>query len=176
MTLLSIAAAGLLAPMFALQSAGNTIIAIENDNPETWQVEYPRLIQPQVTEYRKCLNLSDRYINGEANFEDQHRTDVPRCAAIRQENVAAANALLADAKTTLSPTEVETLFDRIGLIHIARGHDLDMQFTQRLARAEQAQENFEENKPEPVVVELTDPAVVKIRRTAPENTEQAGTQ
>lgn len=176
MTMLTFVAASVLAPALSLQSAGQTVSAVVNDNPETWQVEYPRTIQPQVAEYRKCLNLGDRAISGEANFEKQHRTDIPHCEAIRQENVAAANALLADAKTTLSPAEVSALFMRIGSIHIARGRDLDRQFVQRLARAEKAQADYETNKPEPLVLEMTDPAVVKSHRHVPATTKQVGTK
>ena len=43
-----------LAPLLALQSAGSAPLAIENDAPETWTLEYPRLIQPYVTDYRRC--------------------------------------------------------------------------------------------------------------------------
>jgi hypothetical protein len=42
-----------LAPSLALQSVGEAVVAVKNDNPETWSVEYPRLIQPFVAHYRR---------------------------------------------------------------------------------------------------------------------------
>jgi hypothetical protein len=76
-------------PLAALQSVGEAPVAVKNDDPKTWVVEYPRLIRPYVQDYRRCLNLSNRRVTGVADFEEQHRADVPRCAEERAEAVAA---------------------------------------------------------------------------------------
>ena len=153
----------LFAPLLSLQAAGDVAVAIRNDDPETWVVEYPRLIQPYVQDYRRCLNLSNRRVTGVADFEEQHRADVPRCAEERAEAVAASNRALDGAKTTMSAAEIDTLFENIGLIHIARGADLDKQFTQSLANAETRQENYDATRPKGLVIELRDASVVKSR-------------
>jgi hypothetical protein len=158
--------ATLLAPVVLLQTAGEAAIAIKNDNPETWSVEYPRLIQPQVADYRRCLGVTDRRIAGKADFEEQHAADLARCAARRAKAVAEANALLDGAKTTLSPAEVDTLFDNIGKIHVARGRDLDQQFTARMAGGEAANAAYEAGRPKGLVIELRDASVVKARTDA----------
>lgn len=161
--------ATLIAPALLLQSAGEAAVAIKNDNPETWTVEYPRLIQPFVQDYRRCLAVTDRRIAGKADFEAQHTGDVARCVKARAAAIAQSNEVLAGAKTTLSPEQVDTLFDNIGKIHVARGRDLDLQFTARLAGAEAATEAYEANKPKGLVIELRDASVVKARTdlTAP---------
>jgi len=172
--------ATLLAPLALLQSSGEAAIAIKNENPETWTVEYPRLIQPYVADYRRCLAVTNRRIAGKADFEEQHSADVTRCVKARAEAITQSNAVLAGAKTTLSPEQVNTLFDNIGKIHIARGRDLDQQFMSRLAAAEAATATYEENKPKGLVIELRDASVVKARTdaTAPaatgENTDKDG--
>ncbi len=158
--------ASLLAPLVALQAAGEAAVAIKNDNPETWTVEYPRLIQPFVQDYRRCLAITDRRISGKADFETQHSGDVTRCAKARATAIAQSNEVLAGAKTTLSPEAVNTLFENIGKIHIARGRDLDQQFTSRLAGAEAATTIYEQNKPKGLVIELRDASVVKARTDA----------
>ncbi len=155
--------AALLAPLLALQGAPVTAVAIKNDNPETWVVEYPRLIQPFVAEYRRCLKVTNRRIDGNANFEAQHAADLPRCAAARAKAVADSNAELGGAKTAMTPAEVEQLFDNIGKIHIARGRDLDQQFNARLAGAEAATQAYEAGRPRGLVIELHDASVVKAR-------------
>jgi hypothetical protein len=156
----------LLAPLFALQSAGESAIAIKNDNPETWSVEYPRLIQPQVANYRRCLAVTNRRIAGKADFETQHSADLARCAERRAKAIAEANANLAGAKTTMAPEEVEQLFTNIGRIHVARGRDLDQQFTARLAGAQAASDAYEAGRSRGLVIELHDASVVKARTDA----------
>lgn len=159
-------AAVLVAPLLALQSSGEAVVAIKNDNPETWSVEYPRLIQPLVQDYRRCLTVTNRTVTGVANFEAQHRTDLPRCAQVRAKSIAESNALLDGAKTTMSPEEVERLFDNIGKIHVARGRDLDQQFSSRLAGAEAATTAYDTERPKGLVIELRDASVVKARTDA----------
>lgn len=158
--------AALIAPLLALQSVGEAVVAIKNDNPETWTVEYPRLIQPYVQDYRRCLKVTNRTVTGIANFEAQHAADLPRCAEQQAKAVADSNAALAGAKTTMTPQEVEQLFANIGRIHIARGADLDKQFRQRMAGAEAASDAYETNRPKGLVIELRDASVVKARTDA----------
>lgn len=153
--------AALFVPLLALQTAGETPVAIKNDNPETWSVEYPLLIQPQVAAYRRCLAVTNRRIAGKADFEAQHAGDVTRCAETRTKSIAEANAEMVGAKTTMAPEEVEQLFTNIGRIHVARGRDLDQQFISRLAGAEAAINNYEANRPKGLVIELRDASVVK---------------
>jgi hypothetical protein len=156
----------ILASLLALQAVGEAAIAIKNDNPETWSVEYPRLIQPFVQDYRRCLKVTNRTVTGVANFEAQHAADLPRCAKVRDKAVADSNAELAGAKTAMSPEEVEQLFTNIGRIHIARGADLDKQFRQRMAGAEAASTAYETTRPKGLVIELRDASVVKARTDA----------
>jgi len=158
--------ATLVAPLIALQSAGEAAVAIKNDNPETWSVEYPRLIQPQVADYRRCLGVTDRRIAGKADFEAQHASDIARCAERRAKAVGESNELLAGARTTLSPAEVEQLFTNIGRIHVARGRDLDQQFTARIAGAAAASDAYEAGRRKGLVIELRDASVVKARTDA----------
>ncbi len=158
--------AALIAPILALQSTGEAVIAIKNDNPETWTVEYPRLIQPQVADYRRCLAVTNRRIAGKADFETQHAGDVTRCVQVRDLAITQSNAMLAGAKTTMSPEEVDRLFDNIGKIHVARGRDLDQQFTSRLAGAASAIDAYEAERPKGLVIELRDASVVKARTDA----------
>ena len=156
----------ILASLLALQAVGEAAIAIKNDNPETWTLEYPRLIQPFVQDYRRCLSVTNRKVDGTPNFEAQHAADLPRCAERRAKAVADSNAAFAGAKTAMSPEEVEQLFTNMGRIHIARGADLDKQFRQRIAAAESASNTYQANRPKGLVIELRDASVVKARTDA----------
>lgn len=158
--------AALIAPLLALQGAPATAVAIRNDNPETWSVEYPRLIQPYVADYRRCLAVTNRRIDGTPDFEAQHAADLPRCAARRAKAVADSNAALAGAKTAMSPDEIDQLFTNIGRIHVLRGADLDKQFNARVAGAEAASQAYETSRPKGLVIELHDASVVKARTDA----------
>ncbi len=162
----------------SLQGATETAIAIKNDNPETWVVEYPRIIRPYVVQYRTCLNVANRLVTGEPDFEIQHRADIPRCTEQEADAKASALEAMRGAKTAISAEEVDLLFRNIGLIHIARGRDLDDQFIQRLRGAERARDTYEENKPKGLVIEMRDASVVKSRaevagRTWNEETQNA---
>ena len=153
--------AALVLPLLALQATGETAVAIPNDNPETWSVEYPRLIQPFVADYRRCLALTNRRIAGKADFGTQHEGDVARCAEARAKAIGDASAALDGAKTTMTREELDQLFTDIGRIHIARGNDLDKQFLERLSGAEAAGDAYEANRPKGLVIELRDASVVK---------------
>lgn len=147
----------------SLQGAAETAIAVKNDDPETWVVEYPRIIRPFVVQYRQCLNVSDRRVTGEPDFEQQHRTDIPRCAKAREKSMMGATNEMAGAKTRLSSAELGAVFDTVGFIHVARGRDMDNQFRQRVAASQGAQTQYFENKPKGLVLELFDASVVKSR-------------
>lgn len=159
MTMLALA----LAPFLALQGAAETAIAIPNDAPETWSVEYPRIVTPQVEDYRRCLNAADRRLTGAADFEAQHRADIPRCDAVSQAAQAEANRALSrrEENTDFAPPRIAEMFDHIGRIHIARGADLDAQFRMRMHGAERAQDEYERTKPKGLVIEFRDASVVK---------------
>ncbi len=163
MTSLTLILANTLAPMIALQGAGQALTAIENDAPETWTLEYPRVIQPYIEDYRRCLTGQMRRVTGEANFEDQHRSDVPRCnderAAAEQSSNAAVSGRGEYADYT--PADMVEVFDHLGRIHIARGADLDNQFTYLMRTAAAAQDTYNEERPKGLVLELHDASVVK---------------
>ncbi len=155
-----------LALAISLQSAGETLVAIKNDDPESWSVEYPRIIRPFVVEYRNCLASSDRRVTGEANFEVQHAADVPRCETLGEQAKARANEAMRGSKTAIGAQEVDQLFRNIGLIHVARGRDLDDQFRQRMIASENAVTEYENERPRGLVLELRDASVVKARTDA----------
>ena len=164
MTMFSLA----LAPLLALQAAGETAVAIKNDTPETWTVEYPRVIIPFIEDYRRCLNVVNRKVTGKADFEEQHRTDIPRCTEASEDAQTGANRLLANRGEyqEYTPNDVSEIFAHIGRIHIARGADLDNQFTY-LQRAQQAaRDEYESERPKGLVLELHDASVVKAHTDA----------
>lgn len=158
----------LFAPMLMLQGVGQAPVAIENDAPETWTLEYPRLIQPYIEDYRRCLKGQMRRVNGEANFEEQHRSDVPHCAEEFQAAQDDANAVISGRGeyADFTPTDVREIFEHLNRIHIARGADLDQQFTSTLRRAEAARDDYEAERPKGLVLELHDASVVKARTDA----------
>ncbi len=147
----------------AFQGAAQSAKVVKNDDPETWVVEYPRIIRPFVVQYRQCLNLSDRRVTGNPDFEDQHRTDIPRCLKEREQALSSARAEMVGAKTQLSEPELTAVFDTVGFIHVARGRDLDDQFRQRVVASERARAQYQQDKPKGLVLELYDGSVVKSR-------------
>ena len=158
----------ILAPMMMLQAAGQAPMAVENDAPETWTLEYPRLIQPFIADYRRCLTGQMRRVTGEADFEEQHRSDIPRCGdegeQAQQAAVAALSARAEDPEFTVD--DVPLVFEHAGRIHIARGADLDNQFTFLMRTAAAAQDTYEAERPKGLVLELRDASVVKARTDA----------
>ena len=158
----------LIAPLLALQGVGQAPVAVENDAPETWTLEYPRLIQPFIADYRRCLTTQMRRVTGQADFEAQHRADLPRCSEEFEEAVEGATNLLSGRGeyTDYSRTDVVEIFEHLGRIHIARGADLDNQFTY-LQRAQQAaRDEYESERPKGLVLELHDASVVKAHTDA----------
>jgi len=158
----------LIAPMIALQGAGEVPVAIENDVPETWTLEYPRIVQPFVDDYRRCLVTQMRRVTGEADFEEQHRNDLPRCAEEFEAAQTGAIRVLSGRTgyAEYTPDDVRDIFEHIGRIHIARGADLDNQFTFALRSMEANRTQYEEEKPRGLVLELHDASVVKARTDA----------
>ncbi len=152
-----------LAPLLALQGAAETAVAIPNDAPETWSVEYPRIVAPHVADYRRCLNAVDRRLTGKPDFEPQHRADIPRCEAVSRAAQAEANRVLAGRPgyTEFTPERIAEAFDHIGRIHIARGADLDNQFRMRIEGAERVRDEYERTRPKGLVIELHDASEVK---------------
>ncbi|MEM7701352.1 MAG: hypothetical protein AAF251_05390 [Pseudomonadota bacterium] len=157
-----------------LQGAQQTAVAVINENPETWTVEYPRIIRPFVVRYRQCLNISNRRVTGRPDFEDQHRTDVPRCVEQREKAMEGARTEMVSAKTRLSATELHAVFETVAQIHIARGRDLDDQFKQRVAAAKAVHSQYQKDKPKGLVLELVDGSVVKSRAELDGKAEPAG--
>ena len=58
------------------------------------------------------------------------------------------------------------MFEHVGRIHIARGADLDNQFTYIQRMAHVNQEQYEAEKPKGLVIELHDASVIKARTDA----------
>ncbi len=110
-----------LAPLLALQAAGQAPVAVKNDAPETWTLVYPRIMQPYVADYRRCLTGQMRTVRGQADFEAQHRSDVAACTKELEEAEASANATLAGRSdySDLTADEVRDIFEHVGRIHIA---------------------------------------------------------
>jgi len=158
----------IIAPLIALQGVGQAPAAVENDAPETWTLEYPRIIQPFVEDYRRCLTGQMRFFSGEANFEMQHRSDVPECADELEEAQGAANLVLSRRGdySDYTPDDIREVFEHLHRIHIARGADLDGQFTYWLRRSEIAYNTYQAERPKGLVLELHDASVVKARTDA----------
>jgi hypothetical protein len=118
----------------AMQDAGQGVVAIRPDAPQTWALEYPIIIRPYVTDYYDCLKLGTKYIDGKSDFEGQHRLDIPRCAKKGDRLLADAKARIARSKKPdqMTDQEVDMVFETIRQIHIARGRDIDLQVAMRL--------------------------------------------
>lgn len=158
----------ILSPFIALQGVGQAPVAVANDAPETWTLEYPRVIQPFVEDYRRCLTRQTRRVTGQADFEQQHRRDVETCTEAFEEAQEGANRMLAGRAeySDYSPADIREVFEHIGRIHVARGADLDNQFTFTLRSAQLAEEQYQAERPKGLVLELHDASVVKARTDA----------
>lgn len=112
--------------------------------PEQWELSYDIAIQPYLEDYERCLGYGNRIFNGEPNVEQQHRADIPRCAAERETAVNRSNAALArrDRTDLMPPSDVEAAFAAFEQIHIARGRNLDAQFQLQLRAREAAQRRY----------------------------------
>ena len=159
---LTLLATAVLAPL-SLQAGIVNPEAIRNDAPETWIVEYPRIIRPFVVRYRTCLSTSDRRVTGTPDFEQQHRKDIPRCAKQRKAAMDASAAEMVGAKSALNAQQLNAVFETVGLIHVARGRDMDDQFKQRVAASDRAKAQYDEERAKGLILELHDASVVKSR-------------
>lgn len=158
-----------LAPLLALQSAGETAVAIENDTPETWTVEYPRIITPFVQDYRRCLNVANRLVTGKPDFEVQHRADLVRCEKASLEAQEESNRILAgrEGYGEFGPKDIREVFEHLGNIHVARGADLDKQFQMTLTASSERADNYEEERRNKgLIIEMRDASVVQSRAEA----------
>lgn len=158
----------ILSPLLALQAAGQAPVAIKNDAPETWTLEYPRVIQPYIDDYRRCLTGRMRRITGEATMESQHRADLPACEKEFEEAQANSNRVIGGRGeyAEYTPADIREVFEHIGRIHIARGADLDGQFS-FIVRSMQAHDaEYTQERAKGLVLELRDASVVKARTDA----------
>lgn len=114
---------------------------------ETWTLEYDISILPYIEDYKRCLNYGNRIAGGRADFEAQHRTDLPRCADVAEESIEAAAKALARRGLTAQypPEQVADTFYRLGQIHVERGRFIDDRFKQR--RAVLAQYRASQSRP-----------------------------
>ena len=130
-----------LALSLAMQAASEIPQAIAPEDPETWVTEYPIVIQPLVQDYRRCLNYADRRFRGMADFEEQHRADLPRCEKLKTKLVRKSSEALSQGSwgDLLAPERAHEVFDTVGFVHIARGRDFDNQLL--LMRRQQAARN-----------------------------------
>lgn len=134
MLLTSIALAFFLQPSAdgAVTSAG---AARPGQISESWTLEYDIAILPYIQDYRRCLNYGNRVASGVADFEQQHRADLPRCEKTRAESIEQSVAALGrrGLSAQYPPEQVAETFYRIGQIHIERGRFIDDRFDQRQA-------------------------------------------
>jgi len=106
---------------------------------ETWELAYDVAITPFVEDYRRCLNYGNRIARGLPDFEQQHRSDLPRCTKVYQESIEASNRMMErrGREELFTPEDVTRVFDTIGYIHVQRGRFVDDSLRhreQRLAR------------------------------------------
>lgn len=115
--------------LLALQTTGETAVAVLPDDPETWVVEYPRIIEDDVDAYYGCLRSRNVSVGNEDGgvFEVQHRAHVPMCAQQLEKSVNSAVALLEGRKhyEAFTPQKIAAVFKTLEYIHISRGRDLD---------------------------------------------------
>lgn len=115
--------------ILSLQLSGQGVYVPEPDNPETWVIEYPRIIQEDIAAYYGCLRSRGVSASGTdlPEFEDQHRAHIPLCAKQFQKSLTSANATLSGRKhyAAYTPERIEATLKSISYIHIRRGRDLD---------------------------------------------------
>ena len=113
----------------AMQAAGTTAIAIDPDDPQTWVLEYPLVIEEDIAEYTGCLRSQMLTAPGDKlpEFEAQHRLHIPLCSKQRAKAIGRANSTLdrLGNYSEFTPDWVERTFQTIEVIHIERGRDID---------------------------------------------------
>ena len=136
--------------IFAQATAASPQVASsENGDPtraETWEIAYDIAMTPYIEDYRRCLNYGHRVASGVADFEEQHRSDLPRCADELEEAIEASNAALErrGRSDIMTPDMVARVFAHQGEIHIGRGRNIDQQFTRQIASYEAKQKVLDE--------------------------------
>ena len=85
---------------------------------QTWALEYDVAITPFIDDYRRCLNYGNRIASGRADFEQQHRADIPRCEEVYDNSIDAANRMMASRgrANSFTPSDVTRAFDTIGIM------------------------------------------------------------
>lgn len=121
---------------------------------QTWALEYDVAITPFIDDYRRCLNYGNRIASGRADFEQQHRADIPRCEEVYDNSIDAANRMMASRgrANSFTPSDVTHAFDTIGIIHVERGRFIDKRFQQRATMLAQYQAA---NTPTPSALDLS---------------------
>lgn len=123
-----------LASVLFAQETGAAIVAVKPEDPTTWSLEYPALIEPYIADYYNCLKSRELFVGDGITFEIQHRDAIPQCTKMEVRSFAAANAALAKRgrSGSATPQDVAGFFETIRKIHIARGKDLDVQLAMGL--------------------------------------------
>lgn len=161
----------------ALALAWQTPPAARMDAPpvklkETWELAYDVAITPFIEDYKRCLNYGNRVITDAADFELQHRSDIPRCVKVYEKSIAASNRMMErrGRADVFTPEDVKEAFDTIGYIHVQRGRFIDDRFEQRravLARYEAQYEAKHGRQTAP----LNNKTISELEEEAPANAE-----
>lgn len=125
-------------------AAGILDTAAPGDQPESWVIEYDIAMIPYLEDYRRCLNYGHRVASGAADFEAQHRSDIPRCQKVADKAIAKSNEAIErrGRSELMTPEMVARAFAYQGTIHIGRGRNIDQQFTRRVAAFESSQDRI----------------------------------
>lgn len=135
----------LLASLLIAQQSAQAVVSEFPDQPKTWTIDYPFLIDDYVADYFNCLQSQEVFSGREHTFEGEHRKAVTTCAKRGERAEKQANALLAETgrHPDMTPEKVAEVFVTLRTIHIERGRDLDAQIAMGLGGnpyAEQIQE------------------------------------
>ncbi|MEO9461865.1 MAG: hypothetical protein ABJ242_03930 [Marinomonas sp.] len=117
------------AMLLAMQAASDLITAPKPEDPATWVLEYPAVIEPYIDDYYGCLRSRGHTSSAveDPMFEDQHRAHIPLCAKQLAKAQAASNDVLDGRKgyAEYTPERIAATFKTIEFIHVARGRDID---------------------------------------------------
>lgn len=115
--------------LLALQTTGETAVAVLPDAPETWVLEYPRIIQDEIDAYYGCLKsrgvISPR--KEKPIFEAQHREHIPKCSKQLENSLTNAKEILIGRKhyEDYDEAKIAVAFETVGMIHVERGRQMD---------------------------------------------------
>lgn len=109
-----------------LQLASDKTEAVYSPTPD-WSLEYPIRIEPYVQGYYECLKSGSYVIGDGRRFEEQYTDDIARCADKGMALEKEANSSLEGRKSgkDTPPAEVAAIFEKVRMIHLARGRSLD---------------------------------------------------